>query len=521
MLSLIKKVEKIVIVIGALSIAFVLSLILVYNTLISTDWYEQVITSRVPYIMYVIYIVIVFILIHLYPIFKRIDNKVFLVTLLLTFFIAGLYLVFNADTYLRPSDQISVWQAAQNINAGRYTDFKKGAYLNIYPFQIGIVTFERLVAIFSKNITFLYFLNLIFNCLGIVLLWLITKQFYSNRAIQNITILLSVLFVPFLFNTLFIYGNVYGYTFMLAAVYCQIKVFKTDRERKWSWLLGVLVFSALSYLTKTNFEIAIIALCLVNLIGAVKKPKNLIVALLIIMVIPSTNLILEKSYSLLIGKEFTLGAGVPKSAYLVMGISEKNGKVGWYNAYTNYLLEANDYNTTRADKIARKKLRERLNYLDKHRNHAAKILVKKEISTWTDSTYQSIWNGPLPTWSGKVNTHLMKVIYVKDGKSRLYKFIRYGSMMVVWTILLFSLIGVMKKIYTVDVNDNQYLLFAMLFFVGGFIFHTFWETKAQYVYQYTASLIPIASAGLNLFLSSMWRKISILKLNVSKNLFNR
>ena len=156
-----KKVEKIVIAIGALSIAFVLSLILGYNTLISTDWYEQVITSRVPYIMYVIYIVIVFILILLYPIFKRIDNKVFLVTLLLTFFIAGLYLVFNADTYLRPSDQISVWQAAQNINAGRYTDFKKGAYLNIYPFQIGIVTFERLVAMFSKNITFLYFLNLI------------------------------------------------------------------------------------------------------------------------------------------------------------------------------------------------------------------------------------------------------------------------------------------------------------------------------------------------------------------------
>ena len=58
-----KKVEKIVIAIGALSIAFVLSLILVYNTLISTDWYEQVITSRVPY---VIYIVIVFILILLY-----------------------------------------------------------------------------------------------------------------------------------------------------------------------------------------------------------------------------------------------------------------------------------------------------------------------------------------------------------------------------------------------------------------------------------------------------------------------
>lgn len=99
-----KKVEKIVIAIGALSIAFVLSLILVYNTLISTDWYEQVITSRVPYIMYVIYIVIVFILILLYPIFKRIDNKVFLVTLLLIFFIAGLHLVFNADTYLRPSD---------------------------------------------------------------------------------------------------------------------------------------------------------------------------------------------------------------------------------------------------------------------------------------------------------------------------------------------------------------------------------------------------------------------------------
>lgn len=59
--------------------------------------------------------------------------------------------------------------------------------------------------------------------------------------------------------------------------------------------------------------------------------------------------------------------------------------------------------------------------------------------------------------------------------------------------------------------DENYLLYAVIFFIGGFIFHTFWETKAQYVYQYTASLIPVASVGLYKVMDFIWNRIESLR----------
>ena len=68
----------------------------------------------------------------------------------------------------------------------------------------------------------------------------------------------------------------------------------------------------------------------------------------------------------------------------------------------------------------------------------------------------------------------------------------------------------MYLIGKLSINEN-YLLYAVIFFIGGFLFHTFWETKAQYVYQYTASLIPVASVGLYKAMDFIWNKIGKLK----------
>ena len=45
-----------------------------------------------------------------------------------------------------------------------------------------------------------------------------------------------------------------------------------------------------------------------------------------------------------------------------------------------------------------------------------------------------------------------------------------------------------------------------LYFIGGFIFHLFWETKSQYAYPYVVFIIPVAAYGLYEFRSFIDQK---------------
>ncbi|WP_225355777.1 ArnT family glycosyltransferase [Ligilactobacillus salivarius] len=462
--------------------------------------------------LYYIYLIVLLILIASYPILKKINIKVVLYFSLLLFILAGLYLVFNADPYLRGSDQMRVWSAVKNINNGNYVDFEKGQYLNFHPLQLGLVTFERLIATFSENITFLYFLNLLFNIGSIILLWLISKVVYENKVVQNLTAIISVLFTPLLFNTLFVYGNVYGLTFLLGAVYTQLLSLNKKGKKRIIYGICTIILAGMAYLVKPNFEIGIVAMAIVYFLAIFRKRYYIILALGVLLVIPTVNISLGKMYSHEINENISLSGGIPKLTYVVMGLSEdSNGRIGWYTGYNDKTFSDNDYNTNKAEKIAKKDLRKRIDYLKKHKTYTRKIFIKKIISTWTDSTYQSIWNGPLPTWGGKINTDIMRIIYIKDGESKLYKFIRYGSVVIVWTIFLFSITCTLLYLTGKMNIDENYLLYAVIFFIGGFIFHTFWETKAQYVYQYTASLIPVASVGLYKVMDFIWNKIGKLK----------
>ncbi len=513
--DIIKYLRSGIMLLGILILCFVLFLTLKWNVLIVTNAAESVVVSNTPKLLYFYYSVVLVLLFALYPILKRMDSKVFFAILLGYFSVLALYLVFNADPYLRLADPAIIWELAKNFNAGKYTGFKNGEYLNIYPFQLGIVTFERALAHFSTNITFLYFAGLVCTDGVIILIWLISKIIYENNAVQNITSILAIVFTPFLFNVLFVYGNVYGLLFMFGAVYCQLLSFKSkNKKQMYGYSCAVFILLTIAYMIKSNFEIGIIAVGIVYFIKGINKHFYLVMAILVILTVPMVNTALGKGYSLETGNTISLSKGTPKSTYLVMGLTRSYGRVGWYNSYNKNTYIESGYNTKKADKKAKKDLAKRLKYLATHRKYTAKLLLDKEISTWTDSTYQSIWNGPLPTWGGKVNTKLMKLIYIEDGKSGVYKFIRYTSVLVVWSILIFTIFTLSIKLFkkSTKLLNSDYLLYATLFFIGGFVFHTFWETKSQYVYQYTATLIPVASVGICVVMEYLWNTLLKIKL---------
>ena len=54
------------------------------------------------------------------------------------------------------------------------------------------------------------------------------------------------------------------------------------------------------------------------------------------------------------------------------------------------------------------------------------------------------------------------------------------------TTFIFVIMGFKER------NTGE-LLTGIIFLIGGFIFHLFWETKSQYVYPYVFILIPYSS----------------------------
>ena len=69
-----------------------------------------------------------------------------------------------------------------------------------------------------------------------------------------------------------------------------------------------------------------------------------------------------------------------------------------------------------------------------------------------------------------------------------------AQIMIIFQIIVFLFAGIgMLKIF--KQGKIEHILLPMIF-LGGFVFHTFWETKAIYVLQYYYLLLPYAAFGI-------------------------
>lgn len=455
--------------------------------------------------MYMLFLILILCIVGLVPFLNKIDSKSFLLGGLILFLIMGLYITFNADTYLRPADPKYVLDAANNINNGNYTDLEKSAYLGEYPFQLGLVSFERVLLKFSTNIAFFYFINLVFTMIIMVYFWKISKSIVAKNSVQNIVVILFILFLPHLFNILFVYGNVLGYMFLVLAVYFHLKTLQVGNLKNY---LLVIIFGALAYIVKNNFEIGIIAMICVYLTRSLSNHKLFLMAMTLFLVIPVSNQILSSYYTKITHSKIAMNQGIPKNSFIVMGLQESGNKAGWYSSYTNKNYKKSGYNTAEAKKMAKKDLEKRLYFFKTHPEDFIKFLNKKYSSTWGDSMYQSVWIGPLATWGGKLKTRVFRAIYAKNGNSKTYYVLSQLSRLVNWLIMSMSIIFVTFNVILKKRAINNYVLFALVFATGGFLFHTIWETKSQYVWQYVSMLIPLASLGITRTSDFFYKKLA-------------
>lgn len=192
-----------------------------------------------------------------------------------------------------------------------------------------------------------------------------------------------------------------------------------------------------------------------------------------------------------------LPEGVSMISYIYMGMAEPKWlSSGWYTEDTVEIYKRNDYNTEQSSEEAKELLKQRINYFMYNPKEALFYVGDKLWSTWLNPTFQTVWcswPGVQLSWSPKYSQYLSNKKIVQSMMSgKLYKIEEQyfnGVQIIIFLAAAYGLWKIAKQ------KENSKIMLPMIF-LGGFVFHLFWETKAIYVLQYYFLLVPYATYGL-------------------------
>ena len=399
----------------------------------------------------------------------------------------ALYLILNVEPLLR-ADAESVHTAARQILAGDYYAFQKGSYLYRHPHQLGLALYDCLLALFSPNPLW----NMVVNFLLVLGInyttFRISQELFQNRAISLLTMLCSFAFLPQLFFILFVYGTIPGLFCVNTAFYQALRF---AREKKTKNLVAMLLFCAGAVVLKSNYAIGVIAIFIYLALQLLRDKVTLkmaaaLIFLLLCLVVPSRLVAM--------GFEAVTGSptdqGIPMNLYLAMGTNIDNWTrtAGWYDNSHNEVYDEAWCDKEEAGRVGMELLRENLEKIRRQPKKALDFLQNKIISQWCDPLYQSLWSGPLEAVGQKTYTRITESLYcdglAEDTMTVVCKFVST----LIW-------VGIIVFLICRGKNTQGWELFLM-YFLGGLIFHTFWEGKSQYIYPYVFCLIPCAMAGI-------------------------
>lgn len=382
------------------------------------------------------------------------------------------------------ADQKQVVEIAASFNQGDYTALDKGEYLYINPHQIGIVLyFFGLTKIFGElNIVAFKIVNIFWSILSFAeIIWLGSNIAKGNKNYQKaMTALAMVLFLPWSFYVTYLYGIVPGEALALGAI-CFTVAFK--KKKKMIYVVWGSLCIAGAVLLKSNFLIFAVGILLyiflecINGDGRIRSFFFLSMIMICLVVGKfSMNAYMEK-----ISNEDKI-RGVPMLAYVEMGLQDSILAPGWYNKYNHNIYKKYDYNYEKTLEVIKKDMLTTISYYYSNPREAVDFFVKKISSQWNNPTFQSLWL--LEESPGKAGLE-----WIQTGNGRyIYSVFVNILQTIIYAGTLICTIARLKK-------GNLKEMLVMLIFIGGFVFHIFWEAKSTYAIPFFLLLIPICCNG--------------------------
>lgn len=441
-------------------------------------------TADMPWVHLVSSAAVIFLLILFQKRLRNLPEKYLLIVGMILVFIVGLAWVFKMRVEAG-ADQLLVLEGASQFMQGNYEWFVRGGYFYVYPHQLGLAAYFQLFIAFAGQNAYLWIqaANVLWLMLGFYCLYKITALLFGKREITNVALVLLLFCFEILLYVVFVYGNLPAFGLGLLAVLLTLRYFK---ERKACYAVWSAVVITASILLRNNNLVWLVAMVIFYLLDAAFEKKKWSFAFAALLI--GANLLGGFAVSFCYAQATGIPAaeGVPKTAWVAMGLQEGPMAPGWYNGYSNNLYQSMDYDGEKTAVQAKENIRECVANFAEHPGYAARFFYQKISSTWNNPTFQGFWISQVRD-SQIEQDKLSNSIYNGGANLLLQGFMNlYQSVIYIGSALFF--LFHFKKI-------RREQLLPGVIFLGTFLFHIFWETKAQYVATCFPLLIPYAACG--------------------------
>ena len=404
------------------------------------------------------------------------------------YIIMGIYLICNVDNTLR-ADALSVYQAAENILSGSVTPFLRGGYIYQYPHQIGLMLYDAVLCTYFRSTSACFAANLGF-VIGInYLVYKITDLLFGDRFVNILSIILSFAFLPQFFFILFAYGNIPGLFFIMFAFYHTLRFCKNHRTAD----LVLMAAGACAAVTlRKNYLIGVVAIviyvCLELFRKATVKRVIAMAAVVIGLLLPLK--VLPQIF-------VDSASGMPSVLWLAMGTDIDNNACGpgWFDGTNIQIFFESGYDSEIAHMRGVEKVRQNIQKITNDPQSARDFFVRKTVSQWCDPLYQSIWTGPLADLDQHTHTRLLTSLYTGNGAEKVL-----SNAMKIYMLGFFGLGMLFIALYHKRCSGWELFYLTL---IGGFLFHTVWEAKSQYIYPYFFPLIPFVAFSVSNILTEI------------------
>lgn len=477
-------------IISAVIILFLLVASIISTSTMASDGYEHTV-FHIDFIIFNILFIVIAVLAIAWMGKKGIKicfSQKSLRILTIFFFIGAvtLLLVLHPSVY---SDSKAVLDAAANFLEADYTDWKWGGYCYRYSNQNGLALYFILVSFLfgSHNNMVVCFFNIFFYWGSAVYLAKIVSSFIQSAHLGEVIYVLVLFFFPMECYIYFAYGTIPGLFCSLYAIW-QLLLWRQTGRLSHAFCTGI--FMMFSVLLKSNYLIFCLALLLFLLADSMikKNPRGFLAAIVISLFVTLGQAGVSVLFETVTGAP--TDQGIPASAWIAMGLQEnEEGTPGWYNGY-NY----NIYVTASADKetASRMSAVEISNILHTFwadKKDAASFFTRKTLSQWNNPDFQGYW---ILLWSGDTGYGSFFRVCFGDGQP-----IRQISEWLLDKFLMFTWLGNLCYLWYMRKDHNIENYICYIPFIGGFLFHIFWEGKCQYTVVYFFLLIPYMLLGLH------------------------
>lgn len=351
---------------------------------------------------------------------------------------------------------------------------------NILYFLLVVYVFK-----FSKlitggvNVIFLLLFNIFSLDLSLILSYKICLK-WQNKKLADIVGMLWMLFTPFWIYLPIAYTDIFSIPLYILPIYVYF-TFKNN-EKKWNYFsfLIIGIIGAIGILFKGNTLIAIIAVCIFDLLNnsIIKSLKKIVIMSIGFCAV---YLLIYNSYSNMpiLKNENIHENSLPVMHYIYMGLVDD----GTWNV--NVVKDTMSYDTHQGKvSNAKQKIKEIIE--EKGPIGIIKHLIYKEGNImWNDS----LLRGDL--YINRNPRHERQVHYFFQDNNIIRRFIKYYSDVYWQVILILILIGSIIRIKRAYEKDN----FNILYFIcmGNILFFSFWESNSRYLLNIVPFILIIAA----------------------------